>query len=107
MRLFDTLTHLVQLNGTSVSLAGNLCVLAKKFIEGLFIIIGVIFGFFITFMVLALFLGLFCVLCFVFCSLTPFLGGEKNLSPYLTNTLNSLKDSEDKYCFGLYKKLSS
>ena len=36
MRLFDTLTRLVQLDGTSVSLAGNLCVLAKKFIEGLF-----------------------------------------------------------------------
>uniref|UniRef100_A0A7S4USV2 Uncharacterized protein n=1 Tax=Paramoeba aestuarina TaxID=180227 RepID=A0A7S4USV2_9EUKA len=66
LRLFDALTHLVQLNGTSVSLAGNLCVLAKKFVDG----------------------------------------GEQKLAPYLTNTLESLKDSEDKYCFGLYKKLA-
>jgi hypothetical protein len=67
LKLFDTLTHLVQLNETSAPLAGNLYVLAKKFIEG----------------------------------------GEEKLAPYMTSTLDSLKDSEDKFCFRLHKKLIS
>ena len=92
LRLFNVLVSLAQLNSTSAPLAGNLCVLAKKFIDGSFSFSFFLFSFFPFF-------------CFLFSS-NFCKGGEESLAPFLKNSLEDLKESEDRFCLGIYKKLT-